>query len=204
MYPVPCNNRILIMTRTGILLFSLPSPWVSACRYGGGGRGACCQRCGSSHEEAAPAAKDQPSGKTIATNPYVAKLDKRSKEIGAKLKPKELEHLFYIREGFGVLRAVYWSSAMSARRSRPAPAIIRLARRYPETFQRLDRCGRSGDERKTGCHRHRHQRPDLYQGERDQGLPETDRTGGGIRQQQYRQGNRHHAGGLQQAVVLDG
>lgn len=50
----------------------------------------------------APAKAAAPAG-----NPYIARLDKKAKEIGTKLKPKELEHLYYIREGFGALRAVY-------------------------------------------------------------------------------------------------
>lgn len=58
----------------------------------------------------AEAAKDDTAKEETAKtpgNPYRAKIDKRTKEIGAKLKPKELEHLYYIREGFGVMRAVY-------------------------------------------------------------------------------------------------
>jgi hypothetical protein len=50
-------------------------------------------------------AKEEPA-KTPG-NPYRAKVDKRTKEIGAKLDRQALEHLYYIREGFGILRAVY-------------------------------------------------------------------------------------------------
>lgn len=50
--------------------------------------------------------KEEPATKP-SENPFRAKVEKRTKEIGEKRKPEELEHLFYIREGFGILRAVY-------------------------------------------------------------------------------------------------
>ncbi|MDB5491787.1 MAG: hypothetical protein JWO78_1636 [Micavibrio sp.] len=62
-------------------------------------------------DETAAAPVKEGAGKAapekVTDNPYRLKVDKRSKEIGAKLQPKELEHLAYIREGFGILRAVY-------------------------------------------------------------------------------------------------
>lgn len=39
-------------------------------------------------------------------NPYIPKLDKKSREIGAKLTRQQLDHLYHLREGFGTLRAV--------------------------------------------------------------------------------------------------
>lgn len=57
--------------------------------------------------ETTPAAESQTKPSPASSNPYIARLDKKAKEIGSKLQPKELEHLYYIREGFGVLRAVY-------------------------------------------------------------------------------------------------
>ena len=57
--------------------------------------------------ETANAVETQSKPSSASTNPYIDRLDKKSKEIGSKLQPKELEHLYYIREGFGVLRAVF-------------------------------------------------------------------------------------------------
>ena len=42
----------------------------------------------------------------LPENPYLAKIEAKTKELGEKLQKPEVEHLYFIREGFGVTRAV--------------------------------------------------------------------------------------------------
>lgn len=53
---------------------------------------------------AAPVEKTQPEKK--AGNPYLPRLEKKTKELGDKIDKDAQEHLYFVREGYGVTRAV--------------------------------------------------------------------------------------------------
>lgn len=54
------------------------------------------------------AADEQPAPAEQATvdNPYLPQIEKKTEELGNKLDKPALEHLYYIREGYGVTRVI--------------------------------------------------------------------------------------------------
>jgi hypothetical protein len=54
----------------------------------------------------AAADKAPPAKAVTVDNPYLSQIEKKTEELGAKLNKQAQEHLYYVREGFGVTRVI--------------------------------------------------------------------------------------------------
>jgi len=60
----------------------------------------------SSGQAFAAAEKAAPAEAPVVSNPYLPKIEQKTEELGAKLNKQAQEHLYYVREGFGVTRVI--------------------------------------------------------------------------------------------------
>ncbi|MGZ9107227.1 MAG: hypothetical protein ACXW4B_00195 [Micavibrio sp.] len=60
----------------------------------------------SSGQAFATAEKTAPAEAPVVSNPYLPQIEQKTEELGAKLNKQAQEHLYYVREGFGVTRVI--------------------------------------------------------------------------------------------------